>query len=134
MFFIGSTAICGFKYVADIPRGVLFPAVLILCIYGVYAVNNNLFDVGVMFAMGWVGYMMVRYHIPAAPFLIAFILGPLLEDNFRQLMLMSGSSPLILFRGSITWFFWGLTCITVIAIIRAGIRATCGSVISSELE
>ena len=134
LFFIGSTAIRGFKYVADIPRGVLFPAVLILCIYGVYAVNNNLFDVGVMFAMGWVGYMMVRYHIPAAPFLIAFILGPLLEDNFRQSMLMSGSSPLILLRGPITWFFWGLTCITVIAIIRAGIRATRGSVISSDLE
>ena len=39
-------------------------------------------------------------------------------------MLMSGSSPAILFRGPITWFFWGLTLLTVIAIIRAGIRAT----------
>jgi putative tricarboxylic transport membrane protein len=124
LFFIGSVAIKGFKYVADIPRGVLFPGVLTLCIYGVYAVNNNLFDVGVMFAMGWVGFFMVRYKIPAAPFLIAFILGPLLEDNFRQAMLMSGSSPVILFRGPITWFFWALTGITVIAIIGAGVRAT----------
>lgn len=123
LFFIGSVAIRGFKYVADIPRGVLFPAVLVLCIYGVFAVNNNLFDVGVMFAMGWVGFMMVRYDIPAAPFLIAFILGPLLEDNFRQAMLMSGSSPGILFRGPITWFFWGMTCVTVVAIVRAGINA-----------
>ena len=124
LFVIGSLAIRGFKYVADIPRGLLFPGVLVLCIYGVYAVNNNLFDIGVMFSMGWVGFFMLRYDIPAAPFLIAFILGPLLEDNFRQSMLMSGSSPLILFRGPITWFFWGLTCITVIAIIRAGIKAS----------
>lgn len=124
LFFLGSVAIRGFKYVADIPRGVLFPAVLILCIYGVFAVNNNIFDVGVMFAMGGVGFVMMRYKVPAAPFLIAFILGPLLEDNFRQSMLMSGSSGWVLFRGPITWFFWTLTAITVFAIVRAGIRAT----------
>lgn len=124
LFMIGSVAIRGFKYVADIPRGVLFPGVLVLCVYGVFAVNNNIFDVGVMFVMGWVGFVMLRNDIPAAPFLIAFILGPLLEDNFRQAMLMSGSSPAILFRGPITWFFWGLTFLTVAAIIRAGIRAT----------
>lgn len=134
LFLIGSLAIRGFKYVADIPRGVLFPAVLVLCIYGVFAVNNNLFDVGVMFAMGWVGFTIVRYDVPAAPFLIAFILGPLLEDNFRQAMLMSGSSPMILVRGPITWFFWTLTIITVIAIIRAGIKATRNPVMGSDLE
>lgn len=123
LFFIGSLAIRGFKYVAVIPRGVLFPGVMVLCIYGVFAVNNNLFDVGVMFAMGWVGFLMVRYRVPTAPFLIAFILGPLLEDNFRQAMLMSGSSPMILFRGPITWFFWALTSITVLAIVRSGYKA-----------
>jgi putative tricarboxylic transport membrane protein len=46
-------------------------------------VNNNVFDIGVMFAIGALGYFMLRTGIPAAPFLIAFILGPLLEDNFR---------------------------------------------------
>jgi putative tricarboxylic transport membrane protein len=124
LFVIGSVAIRGFKYVADIPRGVLFPGVLILCVYGVFAVNNNIVDVGGMFVLGWVGYVMLRYDIPAAPFLIAFILGPLLEDNFRQAMLMSGSSPSILVVGPSSWFFWGLTLLTVGAIIRAGIRAT----------
>lgn len=127
LFMIGSVAIRGFKYVADIPKRILIPAVLVLCIYGVFAVNNNIFDVGVMFAMGWVGYLMVRYQIPAAPFLIAFILGPLLEDNFRQSMLMSGSDPSILIRGPITWFFWTLTLLTVVAIVRAGARAVRGN-------
>ena len=118
LFVIGGLAIRGFKPVADIPKRILMPAVLVLCIYGVFAVNNNIFDVGVMFVMGWVGFAMGRYHIPAAPFLIAFILGPLLEDNFRQAMLMSGGSPGILLRGPITWFFWGLTALTVVAITR----------------
>lgn len=119
LFIVGSVAIKGFRFVADVPKRILMPAVLILCIYGVFAVNNNTFDVGVMFAMGWVGYAMMRYRIPAAPFLIAFILGPLLEDNFRQSMLMSGSDPSILLRGPITWFFWAMTLLTVAAIGRA---------------
>ena len=135
LFFIGSAAIRGFKYVADIPKRILVPAVLVLCIYGVFAVNNNIFDVGVMFVMGWIGYMMMRYHVPAAPFLIAFILGPLLEDNFRQSMLMSGSDPSILFRGPITWFFWTVTVIAIIAIARAGIRsARANSVMAASSE
>lgn len=119
---VGSVAIRGFKFVADVPKRLLMPAVLVLCIYGVFAVNNNIFDVGVMFVMGWVGYVMMRHRIPAAPFLIAFILGPLLEDNFRQSMLMSGSDPSVLFRGPITWFFWTLTVITVVAITRSTLR------------
>lgn len=118
LFIVGSVAIRGFKYVADVPKRILMPAVLVLCVYGVFAVNNNIFDVGVMFVMGWVGYAMMRARIPAAPFLIAFILGPLLEDNFRQSMLMSGSDPAILLRGPITWFFWAITLITVVAIVR----------------
>ncbi|MEO1709479.1 MAG: tripartite tricarboxylate transporter permease [Pseudomonadota bacterium] len=122
LFFIGGATIRVFKYVANIPRGILFPLVLVLCVYGCYAVNNSVFDVGVMFVMGWLGFLMMRYGIPPAPFLIAFILGPLLEDNFRQSMLMSGSSPDILFRGYITNVFWVLTLITVIAIIRTGLK------------
>ncbi|GMG84859.1 tripartite tricarboxylate transporter permease [Paralimibaculum aggregatum] len=123
LFFIGGAAIRVFRYVADIPRGVLFPLVLVLCVYGCYAVNNSMFDVGVMFAIGWLGFLMMRYGVPAAPFLIAFILGPLLEDNFRQSMLMSGGSPEILFRSPITWVFWGLTAITATAIAMAGLKA-----------
>lgn len=123
LFFIGGAAIRVFRYVADIPRGILFPLVMVLCVYGCYAVNNNVFDVGVMFAVGWLGFVMLRYGVPAAPFLIAFILGPLLEDNFRQAMLMSGGSPEILFRGPITWVFWSLTAITVFAIVHTGMRA-----------
>jgi len=123
LFIVGGLAIRGFRPVADIPKRILMPMVLVLCIYGVFAVNNNIFDVGVMFVMGWVGFVMARYHIPAAPFLIAFILGPLLEDNFRQSMLMSGGSPDILLRGPITWFFWTLTVIAIVAITRGTMRA-----------
>ncbi|MEL6374258.1 MAG: tripartite tricarboxylate transporter permease, partial [Pseudomonadota bacterium] len=122
LLFVGSVAIRFFRYIAEIPRAVLMPTVFTLCVFGVYAVNNNVFDIGVMLAMGWVGYFMMRNDIPPAPFLIAFILGPLLEDNFRQAMLMSGGDGAILFRSPITWVFWALTAITVAALIRAGLK------------
>jgi putative tricarboxylic transport membrane protein len=122
LLIIGSVAIRGFQYVTYIPRRILNPAILIVCIYGVYAINNNLFDVAVMFAMGWVGFAMMRFGIPAAPFLIGFILGPLLEDSFRQSMLMSASNPAILFRGPVTWFFWALTVFAVAAILKSSAR------------
>ena len=122
LLFVGNVAIRLFRYIADVPRTVLLPTVLILCVFGCYAVNNNVFDVMVMFVMGWLGYVMMRLQIPAAPFLIAFILGPLLEDNFRQAMLMSGADLSILFRSPITWAFWALTAITIGALVRAGLK------------
>ena len=124
LLFVGNVAIRLFRFIADVPRSVLLPTVLTLCVFGVYAVNNSVFDVMVMFIMGWVGYVMLRLEIPAAPFLIAFILGPLLEDNFRQAMLMSGGTVGILFRSAITWAFWGLTILTIGALIRAGVKGS----------
>ena len=119
LFAVGSVAIRAFRYVADVPKRILMPAVLVLCIYGVFAVNNNIFDVGVMFSMGWLGYVMLRTRIPAAPFLIAFILGPLLEDNFRQSMLMSGGDMAVFVRGPITWAFWSFSLIALFAIYKS---------------
>src|SRR6056300_863653 len=98
--------------------GLILSSVLLLCVYGCYAINNTLFDVGVMFVMGWLGFFMYRASIPAPPFLIAFILGPLFEDNFRQAMLMSNGDLTILFRSPITWFFWAATLLTIVAISR----------------
>jgi putative tricarboxylic transport membrane protein len=122
LLFVGNVAIRLFRFIADVPRSVLLPSVLTLCVFGVFAVNNSAFDVMVMFAMGWLGYLMLRIEMPAAPFLIAFILGPLLEDNFRQAMLMSRGSLDILFRSPITWVFWALTVITIGALIRGKIK------------
>jgi len=124
LFAVGGVAIKAFGFVAKVPKRILMPSVLVLCVYGVFAVNNNVFDVGVMFLMGWLGYLLMRLRVPAAPFLIAFILGPLLEDNFRQAMLMSGSHPAVLFRGPITWFFWAATLVTLVAIARNVVKSS----------
>lgn len=113
LFIVGKMSIRAIAKIADVPNRILFPVVLVLCVFGGYAINNTIFDVLVMFTMGIVGYGMRLLGIPAAPFLIAFILGPLLEDNFRQSLLLGRGDFTIFMRSYICWFFWGLTSLTV---------------------
>jgi putative tricarboxylic transport membrane protein len=79
------------------------------CVYGAYAVNNDTFDVWLMLAFGLLGYVFNRTGIPAAPFLIGFILGPMFEDNLRRSLLIGSNDLSIFVRGPITWFFIALT-------------------------
>ena len=72
--------------------------------------------------MGCVGFVMLRLSIPAAPFLIAFILGPLLEDNFRQSLLISKGEYSVFVSSGICWFFWGLTIMSVCYIVVQQLR------------
>lgn len=118
---VGKVSIRLISRIADIPHRLLFPVVLVLCVFGAYAVNNTIFDVGVMFAMGAVGFFMLKLSIPAAPFLIAFILGPLLEDNFRQSLLLSRGDWSIFFSSPICWLFWCLTLVAISVTIWRGI-------------
>jgi putative tricarboxylic transport membrane protein len=55
------------------------------------------------------GYVFNRTGIPAAPFLIGFILGPMFEDNLRRSLLIGANELSIFVRGPITWFFIALT-------------------------
>ena len=122
LFVIGKLTIKTISKIANIPNNMLYPAVLILCIYGAYAINTNVFDVLVMFIVGILGFIMLRMDIPAAPFLIAFILGPLLEDNFRQALLMSQGTPTIFFRNEICIVFWILTTLSIFFMVKNHIQ------------
>lgn len=88
-----------------IPYSYLFPAILIFCIIGSYSLNNNIGDVIVMAVFGVVGYLMKRFDFEAAPLVLALILGPLLEDNLRQALLISKGSFKIFFTRPISASF-----------------------------
>lgn len=117
LFIVGKASIRIIAKIADVPHRILFPVVLVLCVFGAYAINNTIFDVLVMLIMGVLGYGMLRLRIPAAPFLIAFILGPLLEDNFRQSLLLGRGDFTVFFRTPICWVFWTLTVLIIVAMI-----------------
>ena len=78
--------------VFKVPYNVLFPAILFFCCIGTYSINNNLDDIYVTAGFGLVGYLMLRLHLDAAPLMLGFILGPMLEENFRRALLLSRGS------------------------------------------
>lgn len=123
MFITGKIAISGFVRVAMVPNRILFPCVLVLCFYGAYAINSSLFDVLVMVLMGYLGYFMLRFELPPAPFLIAFILGPMFENNLRRALLLSHGSASIFFVTPICWFFIALTVLSLVLIVRGQLRS-----------
>jgi len=85
-------------WLTRVPFGILGPAILLLSFVGAYSVRNSMFDVAVSLVCGFLGYWLRKYQWPLAPLLLAFILGPLLENNLIQSLSMSGGSPLIFVR------------------------------------
>src|SRR5262249_60031190 len=69
--------------------------VLLLSIVGVYSANKNVFDLWVMLAFGVAGYVLLKLKYDLAPFVIAFVLAPLLEQSFRQSLAMSPDGVMI---------------------------------------
>ncbi len=75
-----------------IPYRILMPLILLFCLIGSYSVTNSTFDVTLMIFFGGVGYLMRKFGFEAAPLVLAFVMGPLLEQNLRQSLLISGGS------------------------------------------
>jgi len=73
--------------VTTVPKAVLFPVVLVLCVIGAYALNNTMANVYVLLTFGLVGYAMVKFGFPLAPFILGVILGDQIEINLiRSIM------------------------------------------------
>lgn len=98
-----------------IPRNTLMPIILAFSIVGAYALENSLFDVGIMLVMGIVGYLMESNGFPIAPVVLGLVLGPLIEQNFMISMIKAQwnllaffSRPASLVLGVVTLVVWML--------------------------
>lgn len=72
--------------VIAVPKNILLPIVTVLCVVGSFACNNRLFDVGLMFAFGLLGFLMRLRGYPQAPLVLALVLGKTMDSNFRRAM------------------------------------------------
>jgi len=78
-----------------IPFTWLYPAILVFVALGVYSVNNNHFDIYMVAVLGVVGYLFMLLRFEAAPLLLGYILGPMVEENLRRALLLSRGDPSI---------------------------------------
>ncbi len=72
-----------------VPYRFLFPAIVLFCAIGVYSTNNNSFDIWMVAAFGFIGYLFIKLGCEPQPLLLGFILGPMMEENLRRALLLS---------------------------------------------
>jgi TctA family transporter len=78
-----------------VPYRILFPAIIAFCCIGVYSVSNSVFGVYLVIGAGILGYLLVKLELEWAPFVLGFVLGPMLEHQLRRSMLISGGDPTV---------------------------------------
>jgi putative tricarboxylic transport membrane protein len=106
----------------QIPRKILMPAIMMFMCIGVYSVNGNVFDIWVMLGFGIVGYLMTGLGFEAAPLILGFILGPLMEQYLKRALLISGGDALVFVQRPISLILLIATLIilglTILGMVR----------------
>jgi putative tricarboxylic transport membrane protein len=78
-----------------VPYHYMAVVIVIICIVGAYSIKNSAFDVGMMVVFGVLGYFLRKGGFPAAPLVLAMILGRILERSLQQSLKVSGADPMI---------------------------------------
>lgn len=81
-----------FVQILRVRQTILNAIIIVVALIGVFSSQNRLFDVGVAVVFGLVGFGLKRMNFELGPLILGFILGPILEVQFRRAMLMSGGS------------------------------------------
>lgn len=106
--------------ILKVPVGILAPVIMTLCVVGAYAANNNMFDVYVMIAAGFIGYFLNKNKYPIAPLLLAFVLTGTLEKYFSQSFKINGGSPSIFFTKPISVALLSVTALMILIPVITG--------------
>lgn len=98
----------------SVPYSILFPVVIILMCIGVYSINNSIYDIYWLMIFGGIGCVLYMFKFEAAPLILGFILGPMMEEHFRRAMLLARGDPTIFLSRPISAVFL-LTTVTIIS-------------------
>ncbi|AJD89696.1 tripartite tricarboxylate transporter TctA [Jeotgalibacillus malaysiensis] len=108
--------------ILKIPRPLLISLVIIFSLIGVYAISFNTFDLYMLLAFGVIGFFMRMFSFPAAPFILAFILGGMMEQAFRQTLTISNGSFGIFLDKPIALSLIGVGLLTILFPLLKGRR------------
>ena len=101
-------------HIVVVPKWVLFPVVLVLCVVGAYALDNTVGNVYVLAAFGVLGYLMVKFGFPLAPFILGVILGDQIEINLIR-AIMTDPDPWLFLTRPISGVLLVLSVASVVA-------------------
>lgn len=110
---LGILCIKAARRILKVPRNILMPLIVLFCLVGTFAINNSMFDVGVMLAAGVVAYLLEANRFPIAPAILGVVLGGMLEENFITSMIKSNgdlsgfvSRPIAAGLAAVTVLVW----------------------------
>ncbi|HET7910840.1 MAG TPA: tripartite tricarboxylate transporter permease [Pseudolabrys sp.] len=105
-----------------VPYRLLYPSIIVFCCIGIYSINNSPTDVVISAIFGLVGYWLTKHDFEPAPLVLAFVLGPLMEENLRRAMLIArGDATVFITRpisGVLIALAVGLLVIAALPMIR----------------
>ena len=122
MFVVQLYGLPGFLKLLMIPRNILLPIVMVLASVGAFAMNNRVFDIWSIFMFALVGYGLSRFDFPPAPVVLGFVLGPIIELNFRRGMMSSYGNFAAFFTRPIAGTVLVLTILILIWQVVSNIR------------
>jgi TctA family transporter len=99
-----------------VPYYALFPAIMAFCTIGVYSLENNPFALIFLTFFGFLGYLLIKLDCEPTPFILGFILGPMLEEHLRRAMILSRGDPTVLFTRPVSGSLLALAVICLILI------------------
>jgi putative tricarboxylic transport membrane protein len=109
--------------VLKVRYAILFPLILMFCVVGVFASSNAVFDVLVMTVFGVLGYLFRKFGYEPAPLVLAFVLGPMLENNLRKALILSQGDFSIFINRPISAVCLGLAALALIAAVAPGLAS-----------
>ena len=105
-----------------VPYQLMYPAIIVFVCIGAYSVRYVPFDVIVVLAFGMLGYLMRIFSLPAAPLLLGFVLGPLVEMHFRRAMVLARGDVMTMIERPITATILGITLALILWTVWSGLR------------
>lgn len=107
-----------------VPYDMMFPAIIVFCAIGIYSLNNSTTDVLFTAGFGVLGYLFVKLGFEAAPLLLGFVLGPLMEENLRRAMVISRGDPMTFIERPISLGLLIAAALLLAIVIAPSVRKT----------
>jgi putative tricarboxylic transport membrane protein len=99
----------------QVPYRLMYPAALFFIAIGVYSTNNSLFEVGEVLVFGLIGVVFAALDFSVAPIMLGYVLGPMVEENFRRTLVLSRGDLTVFVSHPISATFLGIAALLIVA-------------------
>jgi len=108
----------------SVPYRLLYPAILLFCVIGIYSTNSNMAQLVLCAVFAVFGYVLLRFGCEPAPLVLGFILGPLMEENLRRALIVSQGDPMVFVNRPISLTLLIMAALLLLLVVLPAFRRT----------